>query len=226
MLNGFYVWSHSIQSSNESAVGIAYAQDFANLWEEKGPTDNDRRSMASISGLWNLNYYSGGSSLVRQLANGWTISSIATLYSGQPVNIVTGANKNFDSANNNRPNLVPGQDAFLNTHRNRFVAANQWFNTAAFAANGPGLGIGPGGADGNTPRDYLRGPGYRDIDLGIFRNFTFAERYTLQVRGEATNAFNMVSLNNPTANLASGLNGHITSAASPRLIQVGARLTF
>jgi hypothetical protein len=226
MLNGFYVWSHTFQSANESAVGLAYAQDFANLWEERGPTDNDRRSMASISGIWDLNYYNGSSSLLKQVANGWTISTIVTLYSGQPVNIATGSNKNFDSANNNRPNLVPGQNAFLSTHRDRFVAANQWFNTAAFTNNGPGLGIGPYGADGNTPRDYLRGPGYRDIDLGIFRNFNFAERFTLQLRGEATNAFNMVSLSNPTANLASALNGHITSAASPRLIQVGARLTF
>lgn len=92
--------------------------------------------------------------------------------------------------------------------------------------NGPGLGIGPYGADGNAPRDYLRSPGYRDIDLGIFRNINFAERFTLQLRGEATNAFNMVSLNAPTANLASALNGKITAAASPRLIQIGARLTF
>ena len=226
MLNGFYVWSHSFQSANESAVGLAYAQDFANLWEERGPTDNDRRSMASISGMWDLNYYKGSSSFMRQLANGWTISSIATLYSGPPVNIVTGSNKNFDSAGNSRPNLVPGQNAFLSPGRDRFVAANQWFNTAAFTANGPGLGIGPGGADGNTPRDYLRAPGYRDIDLGIFRNINFAERFTLQLRGEATNAFNMVSLNAPTANLASALNGKITAAASPRLIQIGARLTF
>jgi len=225
MLNGFYVWSHSFQSSNESAVGLATAQDFANLWEERGPTDNDRRSMATISGIWNVNYYRGSNSFMKQVANGWTISSIAILYSGAPVNIVTGSNKNFDSANNNRPNLVAGQTAFLNSHRSRTAAAAEWFNIAAFTANGPGLGIGPYGADGNAPRDYLRGPGYRDVDLGIFRNVSF-ERFTLQLRGEATNAFNLVSLNAPTANLASTLNGHITSAASPRLIQIGARLTF
>jgi hypothetical protein len=225
MLNGFYVWSHSFQSSNESADGLATAQDFANLWEERGPTDNDRRSMATISGIWNLDYYKGSNSFVSQAANHWTISSIAIFYSGAPVNIVTGSNKNDDSANNNRPNLVPGQNAFLSTQRSRSVAAAEWFNTAAFANNGPGLGIGPYGADGNTPRDYLRGPGYRDIDLGIFRNISI-ERFTLQIRGEATNAFNLVSLNAPTANLASTLNGKITSAASPRLIQVGARLTF
>jgi hypothetical protein len=225
MLNGFYVLSHSFQSSNESAVGLATAQDYAHLEEERGPMDNDRRHTASISGIWNLDYYKGSNAFVSQLANHWTISSIAILYSGAPVNIVTGSNKNFDSAGNNRPNLVPGQNAFLDPHRSRAAAAAEWFNTAAFTANGPGLGIGPYGADGNAQRDYLRAPGYRDVDLGIFRNITF-ERFTLQFRGEATNAFNMVSLNAPTANLASLLNGKITSAASPRLIQLGARLTF
>ena len=224
-LNGFYVLSHSFQSSNESAVGLATAQDFAHLEEERGPTDNDRRHTASISGIWDLDYYKGSNRFLSQAANHWTISSIAIFYSGAPVNIVTGSNKNFDSANNNRPNVVPGQNAFLDPHRSRAAAAAAWFNTAAFAPNGPGLGIGPYGADGNVGRDYLRAPGYRDVDLGIFRNISF-ERFTLQLRGEATNAFNMVSLNAPTANLASSLNGKITSAASPRLIQVGARLTF
>jgi hypothetical protein len=90
----------------------------------------------------------------------------------------------------------------------------------------PGLGIGPGGADGNTPRDCLRAPGYRDVDLGIFRNINFERGISLQLRGEATNAFNLVSLSAPTASLASSLDGKITSASTPRVIQVGIRLTF
>lgn len=228
MINGFYVFSHSFQSVNESAIGQATAQDFANLWEERGPTDNDRRHVASISGLWNLDYYTGSSSVLRQILNGWTISPIVSLQSGQPFNISSGANNNFDSANANRPDLVPGVSAFLDPHRSRAAVVKEWFNTAAFTQNGPGVvgGIGPGGADGNAPRDYLRAPGYRDIDLGVFRDFHFLERFTLQLRGEATNAFNLVSLNAPTANLKSALDGQITSAASPRLIQIGARLTF
>jgi hypothetical protein len=227
MLNGFYVWSHSFQSVNESAIGQAVAQDFANLWEERGPTDNDRRHVASISGMWNIDYYRGSNSLMKQVLNGWTISPIISLQSGAPFTILSGTNNNFDSANANRPNLVPGVSAFLDPHRSRSAVAKEWFNTAAFTQNGPGVpgGIGPGGADGNTPRDYLRAPGYRDIDLGLFRDFRF-ERFTFQLRGEATNAFNLVSLNAPTANLKSALNGQITSAASPRLIQIGARLTF
>ena len=228
LLNGFYVLSHSFQSVNESAVGQATAQDFDNLWEERGPTDNDRRHVASISGMWNIDYFKGSNPVVRTILNGWTISPIVSLQSGAPFTITTGSNKNFDSSNANRPNLVPGVSAFLDPHRSRSVSRLEWFNTAAFIANGPGVtgGIGPGGADGNAPRDYLRAPGYRDIDLGIFRDFHFERGIVFQLRGEATNAFNLVSLNAPTASLSSGNNGKITSAASPRLIQVGARLTF
>jgi hypothetical protein len=58
---------------------------------------------------------------------------------------------------------------------------------------------------------------------------------TLQIRGEATNAFNLVSLNAPAssgvANTVGGTPtsstfGKITSAGTPRLIQLGARFTF
>lgn len=238
MLNGFYVWSHAIQSSNESAIGQMTAQDFANLWEEKGPMDADRRSIATISGMWKIDYYRGSNFFMKQVVNGWTLSPIYYVQSGSPFTVTTGSNKNFDSANANRPNLVAGVNAFLDPHRPRAQAAAAWFNTAAFVANGPGVpgGIGPGGADGNAPRGYLRGPGYRDLDLGFFRDIRLTERITFQLRGEATNVFNMVSLNNPSgtsgppptvgAAPSSTSFGRITAAASPRLMQVGGRLTF
>lgn len=227
MLGGFYVWSHSFWSASMEGVGIGgETQDYDALGEERGPSDYDLRHMASVSGIWNLDYYKGSSLLVKEIANGWTISPIITLDSGAPVNMGTGSDKNADTYGSDRPNLVPGQRVFLDPHRGRSQAAKEWFNTAAFTPNGPGLGIGIGGADGDTPRDYLRAPGYRDVDLGVFRNFKFERGIGLQVRGEATNAFNLVSLNGPVANLASSLDGQITSASSPRLIQVGMRLTF
>jgi Carboxypeptidase regulatory-like domain len=238
MLNGFYVWSHALQSSNESAIGQMTAQDFANLWEERGPMDADRRNVASISGIWNVDYYHGSNFFMKQVVNGWTLSPIVSMQAGQPFEITTGSTKNDDSNGHNRPDLVAGVNAVLNHHRDRPAEAAEWFNTAAFVANGPGVagGIGPGGADGNTPRDYLIGPGYRDVDLGIFRDFHFAEKMTFQLRGEATNVFNLVSLNNPSgtsgppptvgAGPSSSSFGKITAASSPRILQVGARLTF
>jgi len=188
--------------------------------------DADRRNEAVLSGMWNIDYYHGSNFLMKQLVNGWTISPIINLQSGPPFEITTGSNKNLDSANHNRPNMVSGVNPNIGSGRSHAAEAAAWFNTAAFTANGPGLGIGPGGADGNTPRDSLRGPGYRDVDLGLYRNISFERGIVFQIRGEATNAFNLVNLNNPTASLSSGTDGQISGASSPRIIQVGGRLTF
>jgi hypothetical protein len=238
LLSGYYVWSHGIQSSNESAIGQMTAQDFANLWEEKGPFDADRRNVGFISAMWKIDYYHGSNFFMKNAVNGWTISPTLSLQSGSPFEITTGSTNNDDSDGHNRPDLVAGVNPFLDPHRSRAQVAAEWFNTAAFVANGPGVagGIGPGGADGDTPRDFLRGPGSRDVDLGILRDFRFGEKITFQIRGEATNAFNMVSLSNPSGTSgppkivggapSSSSFGKITSASSPRIIQVGARLTF
>ena len=238
LINGFYVWSHSIWSSNASAIGLApTAQNYSYLNEERGPSDQDRRNMVGINGIWNLNYYNGSSRFLSVLLNGYSLSTLASFNSGAPFTVTTGSDKNLDGYNNDRPNLVSGVNPFLDPHRSRFTAAQAWFNTAAFVANGPGLagGIGPGGADGNTPRDYMRAPGYRDVDLGVSRTFKFERGMGLMFRADATNAFNMVSLNAPGSSgvaptvgaaPSSGTFGKITGAASPRLIQVGARFNF
>jgi hypothetical protein len=63
--------------------------------------------------------------------------------------------------------------------------------------------------------------------MGVFRTINFERGMAFQLRGEATNIFNMVSLSNPTSSLSSSNNGKITSAAgTQRVLQVGGRLTF
>jgi len=246
LLNGFYVWSHSLWSANSSAIGISTAQNYSALKEERGPSDNDKRNTSSISGVYKIDYYHGEKRWAKSLANGWKVSAIAYFNSGAPFNITTGSDRNLDGYNNDRPNLAPGftkGQIVGDKHRNRFLIANTgWFNSAAFVGNGPGIagGIGPGGADGNTPRDYLVGPGYRDIDMAVQRDFVLPHGTGFEFRAEATNAFNMVSLNNPSASCSanptnaavnpngcgSGTFGHISGAAPMRIFQFGGRLTF
>jgi len=250
-VSGFYVWSHALDTFEPDADGLSSPQDSGyfgtpftaannslgalggGLGEEYGPMNADIRSNAAISGMWNLNYFRGSSRVVKELINGWQISPIAYFHSGGVLTPTTGANKSFDSTNNQRPDLVPGQSPVLSAHRCRICSTNsvvtQWFNTAAFTPNGPGVsgGIGPGGADGNAGRNSLYGPGFKDIDMGLFHTSKFEHGVEFQLRGEATNLFNLVSLSNPTANLASANYGKITSAAgTQRILQVGGRLTF
>jgi hypothetical protein len=116
----------------------------------------------------------------------------------------------------------------LDPHRSRTAASAEWFNTAAFVPNAPDQGIGPGGADGNVSRNFLRDPGYRDVDIGLYRNFQLPRSMKLQLRAEATNAFNLVDLGPPTATVLSPIDGKITApiANSNRQIQLGVRYSF
>jgi len=249
-ISGFYVWSKALDSFEPDVDGLSTPQDSGyfggpftasnntlgaiggGLQEEYGPMSADIRSNVAISGMWNIDYFHGSNRFAKEVANGWQISPIVYLHSGGPFTVTTGSNKSFDSTNNQRPDSVPGISPNV-AHGCRVCATgselNEWFNQAAFTANGPGVlgGIGPGGADGNVGRNSLYGPGFRDIDLGLFHTTKFERGIEFQLRGEATNVFNMVSLSNPTASLASANYGKITSAAgTQRVLQVGGRLTF
>lgn len=110
-------------------------------------------------------------------------------------------------------------DPNLDPHRSRSDVTNAWFNTAAFTNKFAG-------PDGNSPRNYLSAPGSRNVDMAVFRDFRFLERFTLQARGEMTNAFNLVSLNAPNASYSSSGFGKINTAQGMRVAQLGLRLTF
>ena len=39
--------------------------------------NNNHDSNAAISGMWNIDYFRGSNKIVREVANGWTITSVA-----------------------------------------------------------------------------------------------------------------------------------------------------
>ena len=161
-ISGFYVWSHALQSSNESAIGQMTAQDFGyfgqpftasnnsmgalggGLREEKGDMDANHDSNAAISAIWNIDYFRGSNKIVKGILNGWSINSVLYMTSGGPFSITTGSTKNDDSAGANRPdyNTVAPVSPKLDPQRCRVCSSSNsvlksWFNTAAFTANGP-----------------------------------------------------------------------------------------
>jgi hypothetical protein len=87
------------------------------------------------------------------------------------------------------------------------------------------------GTYGNTPRNYLEGPGSANLDFSIVRGFPIrlgplAESQVLQLRGEFFNVFNHPNFNTPTASVSSSNFGQITGAASPRIIQLGLKFVY
>jgi hypothetical protein len=71
-----------------------------------GPGNNDQRHRLVVSGLWNLDYWANSSGLIKVLADGWSLSWIATYQSGQPYSKVVTNDLNRDG--NTRNDIVPG----------------------------------------------------------------------------------------------------------------------
>jgi hypothetical protein len=229
-LNGYYTYSKNLQSvelqnntTNPTGAG-QIPQNYLNLAEDRGRTDDDIRHMFVTSLVWQLQYYRGTNRAWKALLNDWSVSPIITVHSGLPFTVTTGSDVNQDGqSGNDRPNDVPGV-SFATAHNTRAQQVAEWFNTAAFTKNAITASDPTG--DGNAPRNLLNGPGFRDVDLAIFRDIRIGERFTLQARGEATNTFNFVNLNNPVSSMSASNFGTITGAGTMRQIQVGLRLTF
>ena len=157
-------------------------------------------------------------SIVSWLARDWTLSAIVTLQSGTPLTIGAGQDRNLDGLTNDRADLVGNPE--VAGGRSRDEAIEGWFNVAAFA--NPALGT-----NGSSGRSIVDGPGYRNVDLGIFRDVRLKGRSSFQFRIEATNVFNMVNLTNPGTNLAAPATfGKIRSARNMRQVQLGGRVSF
>jgi len=214
----YYTFGKALEDVDYQGGGLPAVQNSNRLDLERGRTSADRTHSFVLSGVWKLDYFGESQRIVKALLDDWTISAIVTLQSGAPLTITSGQDRNFDGLTNDRADIVG--DPELDRGRPREELIEQWFNTAAFAQ--PAIG-----QDGTAGRSIVEGPGYRNVDLGVFRDIGLGGRMMFQFRVEATNVFNIVNLQNPGTGLnAAATFGKIRTARDMRRIQLGARFSF
>jgi hypothetical protein len=180
---------------------------------------------------------------LKQAVQGWQVNAILEYFDGLPFSVVS-ANGVGDGLTP-RAELVPGYgNGALSTNKRTI---HEWFNTSAFVSI-PLTGSLANGQWGNSGRNILQGPGTKNIDFSVFKNFTVTEGKNLQLRAEFFNLFNTPQFNNPAAvapqpaatstslmpNITAGSPyGTISSAGSPttfqrisREIQLAVKFTF
>jgi hypothetical protein len=96
----------------------------------------------------------------------------------------------------------------------------RWFDHTCFPTNAVG--------QGNAGTNNIIGPGIKNVDASLHKEFSFNETTKLQLRLEAFNVFNMVNLIGPSTNfftnVASGTS--ITRARDRRDIQLAIKFLF
>jgi hypothetical protein len=79
-------------------------------------------------------------------------------------------------------------------------------------------------------RNTLTGPSFQRLDLSVYKNFSIREGLHLQLRGEATNAFNHPTFNVPNLNVdvstATTFLNPTSTEVTPRVIRLGAKIIF
>jgi hypothetical protein len=214
----YYTFGKAMEDIDYQGGGLPAVQNSNRIDLERARTSADRTHSFTFSGVYQVGSVDSGSALARALLSDWTLSTIITLQSGTPLTITAGQDRNFDGLTNDRADIVG--DPKLDSGRSRDELIEAWFNVAAFAQ--PAVGL-----DGSAARSIVEGPGYRNIDLGVFRDIRLTGRTVLQLRVEATNVFNIVNLQNPGMALnAPATFGKIRTARDMRRIQLGARVSF
>jgi hypothetical protein len=176
-----------------------------------GPCDADRHYISNTSLI--LQSHGMGSGFVQTFTDGWQLGTVFQARTGAPLTPGTTGNLSLTGLNNQRPVIV-GDPSMSDPNE------NAWFNIAAFAPNTPG-------SWGNTPKGFLRGPGFWTVDLALSRNLAIGGARRVEVRIESFNVFNNVNLANPNVTVGNANFGRITSTAGgPRIMQFAAKYVF
>lgn len=195
---------NSTPSANESVSQVLGASPHIDY----GPSDFDRRHVASLAVIWEIRGPKNG--LMGELLGGWSVAAIPHWESGQPFSMSNGSDRNKDgTAAPDRPD-ISNNSAPLNTRAQIDGLCPLGFsNPDVFD---PNRNAGKGGAacwdpatvhfiegvglpNGNTVgRNTMRAPATSTLNLSITKKFKVTERSNFEYRVDMFNALNTINL--------------------------------
>ena len=224
-----YTYSKTLTDNpGPNATVVPFPQDTYNLRSEYGPADFDRTHILTFNYSWELPVFRRSTGITKAFLGGWQLSGITVFQSGAPLTVALSTdNAGVGNYNGNeRVNQVGNPFQPGNIAANPGCAGptqlhtlQDWFNPCAFV-------IPAAGTFGDEKNGALRGPRFQNWDMGLAKNFPVRESVSLQLQLEAFNVFNHPSWGAPNLFIDTGTFSTITSATSPRLVQISLVLKF
>ena len=198
--DGSYTWSKSIDENSRNFQGIVI-QDSNNIQGDRGVSDFDARHRFVLSGVYDLPFTRN------RLVDGWEVSLIETLQSGNPINFHTN-NTSFTGLQTLRPIVTgPVVTGYAPASNKTATFVSYLQNPAVFLDQGP--------AFGNLGRNVIVGPGFSNLDFALIKNTRLTENLTLQIRADAFDLLNQANFGQPGSNYPSSTFGLITNTRFP-----------
>jgi len=168
-------------------------------------------------------FASGANTVLEKIIGGWQFNTALEYMTGTPT-------PRPDAHNLRNPELPDGEQTY-----------GKWFDTCTLLTNGqrsncssPQAPITWVQLKPNELRTYddrfsnIRDHWATQVNMSVFKNIKIGERYTVQLRAEAFNAFNTPIYAGPTTGLTSNLFGQVVLDQTnfPRSMQFAFRLSF
>jgi hypothetical protein len=194
-----YTWSHSIDTASAGSLGSGSNTISAlNSSINRGPSDFDIRYALSLGLTYELPA-PPANSLANGLLRGWSVDNVVQARSAPPVDVnygFLGLSNGFQT--NARPDVVAGQPFYL--YGPMYPGAKA-FNPGAFTPPALDPVTGLPLAQGDLPRNALRGFGDAQWDFALHRDFPIRESVRLQFRAEMFNLLNHPNFGQPVGYL-------------------------
>jgi hypothetical protein len=210
-----YTYSKSIDEgstfSGGGQGGPHQVQDPRNLRLERGRSNFSPGHTFTMSYSYPIPWR--GTPRLGWMLRGWQLAGSGQARTGQPFTpAVSGVNLAVGGA------VHPDR---IRTGALPDPSVEKWFDVAAFP-------LVPNGQYrmGTSGRNILDGPGMMAVNFSLSRNMRVRERQQVQFRWEVFNATNHPNFGLPIATMNTITAGTITSAGSPRQMQVGLRYQF
>jgi hypothetical protein len=208
-----YTWSKSIDTGSgirTPAGDTQEAQNDACIQCDRALSAFNAAHRFVMSTLYELPFGKGRrfldhGGITNAVVGNWQLSSILTLQTGFPLNIVDGKNQTNDFITSiDRPNAT-GQTLALPRGQQD---PQKFFNTGAVALE-------PFGTFGNLGRNVLIGPGIINLDFAAMKSIPILESRRLELRFESFNATNHPNWGTPDVTLLDAAFGKVTTTRTP-----------
>ena len=226
LITASYTYSHTLDE--QSALGLFFTGNDPNrLRSAYGNSDFDRRHVFSVSYLYQFPKLSRASGWLSPVVNGWGLSGVTTLESGQPYSVYDfsggPASIYWGGGNDAITNPIVPVGGAGSTTSNPIAqgttgidAHKPVLNALAFGPPQPyapgSNGVPPcdpssGACDyfetgyANGGRNIFRGPFQNRFDFGVFKEFKLSERFSLKYDAQFFNIFNHSSFDVPNNNV-------------------------
>jgi len=185
--NQGYYGRYGDAAASQASADVSFQQYAYNINQDYGFCDHDVTNVFNgyltyeIPFGKNRAYGHDSNKFVNAVLGDWQVNTVFTVHGGFPISMLDWAGDPGTGSFQPRPDCVsPSQET---PYKNAAQGGYIWFNPLTMADP-------PAGKFGNCGVSTERGPGIKQVDIGLSKKFAITERQTVEFRAEAINAFN------------------------------------